>query len=501
MKITRHTGPDIRHALRAVRESLGADAVILATRRTAQGVEITAAMDFDAEKMQQTDGLGSNASLDQEPMSAPAAPVRAPVAAKPAPVTAKPVPQLKPLPPIYQVPSRVPVAPVAAQVEEPVRIPKVIPALEPAPQSPFRPLPAAPAVAVEEPPLTSSISSAVAAAYALPGALQPRQDLPELLPNGHLIPTLDAASDAMSSELKSLRRMLEVQLAQLAWKDLARRAPLHTEILRELTEIGIEQGLAAEIVSALPQNCEANQARRHMGATLAQRLAVTGDQWLEQGGRIALVGPTGVGKTTTLAKLAVRWVLRHGSRDLALVAGDSVRIGAQDQVRALGQLLGVPVFALDSLQDLPGVLPRLSRFRMVLVDTPGAGQRDANLPQRLLELARVGTELQTTLVLAASTQSGVTEEVVRRFAPARPSSCVLTKMDEAVSLGGMLSVLVRARLPVAYLSEGQRVPEDLRPARSEELIAAAVQLAQTNGAAADEELLKRRFGEVAHALA
>ncbi|HTV78780.1 MAG TPA: hypothetical protein VMF03_11020, partial [Steroidobacteraceae bacterium] len=279
MKITRHTGPDIRHALRAVRESLGADAVILATRRTAQGVEITAAMDFDAEKMQQTDGLGSNASLDQEPMSAPAAPVRAPVAAKPAPVTAKPVPQLKPLPPIYQVPSRVPVAPVAAQVEEPVRIPKVIPALEPAPQSPFRPLPAALAVAVEETPLTSSISSAVAAAYALPGALQPRQDLPELLPNGHLIPTLDAASDAMSSELKSLRRMLEVQLAQLAWKDLARRAPLHTEILRELTEIGIEQGLAAEIVSALPQNCEANQARRHMGATLAQRLAVTGDQW------------------------------------------------------------------------------------------------------------------------------------------------------------------------------------------------------------------------------
>jgi flagellar biosynthesis protein FlhF len=295
--------------------------------------------------------------------------------------------------------------------------------------------------------------------------------------------------------------MLETQLAQLAWTDLTRRAPLHTEMLRELTEIGIDQELAAEIVTSLPKNCEANAARRHLGSTLSQRLAVTGDQWLENGGRIALIGPTGVGKTTVLAKLAVRWVLRHGSRDLALVAGDSVRIGAQDQVRALGQLLGVPVFAMDSLQELPGVLARLGRFRMVLVDTPGAGQRDASLAQRLLQLSRAGGELQSTLVLAASTQAGAIEEVVRRFAPARPSSCVLTKVDEAVTLGGVLSVLIRARLPITYMSDGQRVPEDLRPARAEELVAAAVHLAQTNGAAADEDLLKRRFGDVAHALA
>jgi flagellar biosynthesis protein FlhF len=485
MKITRHTGSDIRHALRAVRESLGADAVILATRRTAQGVEITAAMDFDADKVQDaTDSLNSGGFAAREAIQ-----VSAPTLAK---VTPPPAPQIKPLPPIYQVPSRI--APTAAKADAPLQLPKIVPpALDPVPDTAFGPLsPAAPYIP-DAAPVTSSISSAVAAAYSLPGT--------DSIPRDHFIPTLDAANDVMSSELKSLRRMLEVQVAQLAWKDLARRAPLHTEILRELTEIGIEQGLAAEIVSALPQNCEANQARRHMGATLAQRLAVTGDQWLEHGGRIALTGPTGVGKTTVLAKLAVRWVLRHGSRDLALVAGDSVRIGAQDQVRTLGQLLGVPVFALDSLQELPGVLARLSRFRMVLVDTPGAGQRDASLPQRLLELAKVGSDLQTTLVLAASTQAGVTEEVVRRFAPARPTSCVLTKVDEAVSLGGTLSVLVRARLPIAYVSEGQRVPEDLRPARSEELIAAAVQLAQTNGAAADEELLKRRFGDVAHALA
>ncbi|HEY6456200.1 MAG TPA: flagellar biosynthesis protein FlhF [Steroidobacteraceae bacterium] len=461
MKITRHTGPDIRHALRAVRDSLGANAVILATRRTSNGVEITAAMDFDADNVQD-----STASVVPAPIKA--APVAPPAPAAPI------LPSIQPRQPPLQLPPIMVPAPTLAISAQPIQF-------SPAPRS-------------TEEPLLSSISSAVAAAWSPPAATE--------TPAGtYVVPTLDAASDVMTSELKTLRRMLETQLAQLAWTDLTRRAPLHTEMLRELTEIGIEQGLASDIVGGLPKLCEANVARRYLGATLSQRVAVTGDQWLENGGRIALVGPTGVGKTTVLAKLAVRWVLGHGSRDLALVAGDSVRIGAQDQVRALGQLLGVPVFAMDSLDELPGVLARLGRFRMVLVDTPGAGQRDASLAHRLLQLSRVGDELQSTLVLAASTQAGALEEVVRRFAPARPTSCVLTKVDEAVTLGGMLSVLIRARLPIAYVSDGQRVPEDLRPARAEELIATAVQLAQTNGAAADEDLLKRRFGEVAHALA
>jgi len=480
MKITRHTGPDIRHALRAVRDSLGADAVILATRRTANGVEVTAAMDFDADNVQDSTVAPAKPSFESQP-PAPT-PSRPQAQGKPAPIPlAAQRAAAAPLP----IPAIIAPAPVLSAALEPM-------APTPAPLSP--PEIVTPYVAPSLEPSGSSISSAVAAAWSAPVATE--------TPTGtYVIPTLDAASDVMSSELKTLRRMLETQLAQLAWKDLTRRSPLHTELLREMTEIGIEQSLATEIVSDLPKNCEANVARRHLGSTLSQRLVVTGDHWLENGGRIALVGPTGVGKTTVLAKLAVRWVLRHGSRDLALVAGDSVRIGAQDQVRALGQLLGVPVFALDGLEQLPGVLARLGRFRMVLVDTPGAGQRDASLAQRLLTLSRAGAELQSTLVLAASTQAGAVEEVVRRFGPARPTSCVLTKMDEAVSLGGLLSVLVRSRLPITYISDGQRVPEDLRPARADELVAAAVQLAQTNGAAADEDLLKRRFGDVAHALA
>ncbi|MGH8325756.1 MAG: flagellar biosynthesis protein FlhF, partial [Steroidobacteraceae bacterium] len=308
----------------------------------------------------------------------------------------------------------------------------------------------------------------------------------------------------LQSELQTLRRILETQVAELAWKDLARRSPVATQMLRELTEVGLTPDIAAEVVAGLPAGLNLTSARRLSIASVAQRVPVTGDRWLTQGARIALVGPTGVGKSTTLAKLAVRWVLLHGPRDLALVAGDSVRMGAHAEMQALGQLLGAPVYTLEDFGELPELLARLVRRRFVLIDTPGSSQRDTQFAGRLAALAAARgaqSPLEIALVLAASTQAGAVAEAVARFAPAGPASCVLTKMDEAASLGGTLSVLVRSQLPISYVSEGQRVPEDLRPARALELVSSAVELAHTSGAAADEDLLKRRFGEVAHALA
>jgi flagellar biosynthesis protein FlhF len=303
----------------------------------------------------------------------------------------------------------------------------------------------------------------------------------------------------MGKELQTLRRMLETQLAQLAWNDRTRRAPVHTELLRELTEIGIAQDLADHIVGQLDERVDLAQGRRFAIAGLSQYLLVTGDRWLDTGGRVAFVGATGVGKTTMLAKLAVRWILRHGTGDLALVASDTVRIGAQDQMQALGQLLGVPVHVPERFEALPELLSRLGRYRLVLIDTPGSSLRDAQLSTRLAVLANCASKLETALVLAASTQAGALEEAVQRFKPANPASCLLTKLDEATSLGGALSVLIRARLPLSYTSDGQRVPEDLRPARSLELVSQAVRLAKATGAAADEDLLRRRFGRLSHA--
>jgi flagellar biosynthesis protein FlhF len=416
MKIVRHAAPDMRQALRAIREQLGEDAVILSSRRLAKGVEVTVAVDFDAGKM---DKAALMAAADAAAASPP--PPSLPAATPPAALAA-------------------PVAPAAATSFTPLA-----PLLEPQPEAP------------------------------------------------------EAPAHLMGKELQTLRRMLETQLAQLAWNDRTRRAPVHTELLRELTEIGIAQDLADHLVGQLDQGVDLTQGRRFALAGLSQYLLVTGDRWLETGGRVAFVGATGVGKTTMLAKVAVRWILRHGVNDLALVACDNVRIGAQDQMQALGQLLGVPVHVPERFEALPDLLARLERHRLVLIDTPGSSLRDAQLGPRLATLANCNSKLETALVLAACVQAGVLEETVHRFRPANPASCLLTKLDEAASLGGALSVLIRARLPLSYTSDGQRVPEDMRPARSLELVSHAVRLAKASGAAADEDLLRRRFGRLSNA--
>jgi flagellar biosynthesis protein FlhF len=423
MKIVRHTAPDMRQALRSVREQLGEEAVILSSRRTPQGVEVTAAVDFDA------------GSLEK------AVPLANPGGSAPGPDIVSGRSSLERGSPV-----------------------------------------ASPAVAV-----------AAAQAAAAP-AIAPAAEPAALFP-----PQPDIPAETMGKELQTLRRMLETQLAQLAWSDRTRRAPVHTELLRELTEIGIAQDLADHIVGQLDEGVDLTQGRRFAIAGLSQYLLVTGDRWLESGGRVAFVGATGVGKTTMLAKLAVRWILRHGARDLALVASDTVRIGAQDQMQTLGQLLGVPVHVPERFEALPDLLTRLERCRLVLIDTPGSSLRDAQLTARLGVLANCASKLETALVLAASTQAGALEEAVQRFKPANPASCLLTKLDEAASLGGALSVLIRARLPLSYTSDGQRVPEDMRPARALELVSQAVRLARTTGAAADEDLLRRRFGRLSNA--
>jgi flagellar biosynthesis protein FlhF len=399
MRIIRFMAPDTKHALRSVREQLGEDAVILTSKRTAEGVEVTAATDLDAARMH-----------------------------------AQSVPCVTDSTPAPQPPS------------------------SPSPESAFAPTPDASA--------------------------------------SHTPPA--PAVDSMSVELRILRRMLESQLEQLAWNERTRRTPVLTEMLRELTEIGILPDLAERITEQLPEGGDFAAARRFAFTALSQYLPVSDPRWLEDGGRVALIGCTGAGKTTTLAKMAVRWVLRHGVSDLALVAADSVRIGAHGELQSLGQMLGAPVYTPDRLAGLPALLGQLTRFRMVLIDTPGTSVRDPHLSATLAVLGNSASMLQSALVLPANTQLGALEEAVGRFAPANPRCCVLTKLDEATSLGGVLSVLIRTRHPIGYLSEGQRVPEDLQPARALDLVSLAVRLAKVSHATADEDLLRRRFGKVPH---
>jgi flagellar biosynthesis protein FlhF len=304
-----------------------------------------------------------------------------------------------------------------------------------------------------------------------------------------------ATGDAsLADEVKSMRRMLEAQLATLTWNDLSRRSPMQAAMLKELARLGLSSELAGSLARKIPEHLNFSAARRFALATIARTIQTTGDRWLEEGGRIAFAGPAGAGKTTLIAKLAARWVLRHGPRRIALVSADAVRIGAHEQMHMLGRLLGVTAHTVYDIGELPELLQALSGQKLVLIDTAGASPRDPELARRL----RLLTQIESAVVLPASTQSGTIDEVISRFSVAKPTAVCITKIDEAVSLGGILSALVRTKLPAAYVSDGQRVPEDLAPARSHTLVARAVDIAHRHNVTPDDETMQRRISGVEH---
>jgi flagellar biosynthesis protein FlhF len=217
---------------------------------------------------------------------------------------------------------------------------------------------------------------------------------------------------------------------------------------------------------------------------------VTGDRWLEEGGRIAFAGPAGAGKTTLIAKLAARWVLRHGPRRVALVSADAVRIGAHEQMHMLGRLLGVTAHTVYDVAELPELLDALSRQQLVLIDTAGASPRDPDLARRCGCCSSRSRSIETPSCCPPASRPAPSTKCMKRFAVARPQSCVITKVDEAVSLGGVCRRWC-AQAAGAYISDGQRVPEDLQPARSHSLVSRAVEIASRNGATPDDEVMQR----------
>ncbi len=309
-------------------------------------------------------------------------------------------------------------------------------------------------------------------------------------------PAPNASHSTLADEMKGLRRMLEGQLATLTWNDLSRRSPMQAAMMKELARIGLSNELATSLAKKIPAHLDFSAARRFALATIARTVQVVGDRWLEEGGCVAFAGPAGAGKTTLIAKLAARWVLRHGPRRIALVSADAVRIGAHEQMHMLGRLLGVTAHTVYDIAELPELLAALSGQRLILIDTAGASPRDPELARRLRLLQQMHQQVETSVVLPASTQAGTIDEVLGRFELAKPKSVVITKIDEAVSLGGILSALVRTKLPAAYLSDGQRVPEDLQPARAHALVARAVDIAHRNHATPDDETMQRRISGV-----
>jgi flagellar biosynthesis protein FlhF len=271
-----------------------------------------------------------------------------------------------------------------------------------------------------------------------------------------------AADTRVYAELKAMRGLVEQQLASLAWNEDARRNPQRAEALRELLAAGYSAPLGRKVSQALPEGFNAAQARQWLRAVLAKNLrcATDADNMVERGGIYALVGPTGVGKTTTAAKIAARGVVRYGAHNVGLVSTDGFRIGAQDQLRTYAKILGVPAHTVQDAAGLEQALRALAGRRLVLIDTAGMGQRDARLAEQLELLA--DARIRRLLLLNASSQLETLEEVALAYARHALHGAVLAKLDEARRPGAALDVAMRHKLPLAFVTDGQRVPEDLR---------------------------------------
>ncbi|MGD9390631.1 MAG: flagellar biosynthesis protein FlhF [Thioalkalispiraceae bacterium] len=404
MKIKRFTAPDMRHALRKVREELGADAVILSNHRIAEGIEIVAAIDYDESLLADNPIPKRQGDAQQEQAD---------------------------------VQDEQPATRRQAALDD-IRYGRNLPVSEP----------------------------------------QPRLSEPQNSPAIH----------EMQNEIKSLRSLLMNQLSGMAWEHENRLHPVRARLMQRLMAFGLSPRLAKAMAQKADETNDIEHNWRLALADMAHQIRVNDDDILEQGGIVALVGATGVGKTTTIAKLAARYILRHGPNSVALITTDNYRVAAHEQLRSYARIMSIPMRVANDDDALRDALASFRHKGLVLIDTAGTSQREVELGKRL-SLIRGETPgmIKTYLTLATNSQRGVLDEVIRTFSDMPLAGCILTKVDETTSLGTAISSIIEHQLPVAYYSDGQQVPEDLHRARAHSLVTKSVTIMQRATQAMDKD--------------
>ncbi len=551
MRIKRFLAPDMRTALRMVREEQGPDAVILSNRPTEGGIEIVAATDYDESLVQQAlraaaPGLETTrkpavgpvaialhvapdisaataavATRENAPVPSRAdAMIAAMSASAPPPVRESIAARARAVFRIGDGSTTVPATSVArtglaaasavSTLEDITPAPVIsrMPELPHAPGTEFRALLAR--LAAADPP--------VPAPHVTPGdapthdkAANDSVDTPPVAPTAdnvqrdreslqapaqsgvdatadaastdadfatptplHAVPAEDPALAMMRTELAAMRHLMEKQMGDFAVERL-RGSPIRAMVYDALIGYGCDESFAQIVATRIDPRLDPVQARTQMFDELAHLVAVNRAEPIDDGGVIALVGPTGAGKTTTAAKLAARFAARHRARDVALVTTDTERLGAREQLHAHGRRLGITVCEAEGPQALTQTLEQLMDYPLVLVDTAGYATRDRALLGQILWL-RTSRRVRSLLVLPANAHPHDLGEVARRYRAASPEGVVLTKVDETGRLGAALSILHKQNLSLAYTTGGQQVPDDIDVADPTRLVGALEKL-------------------------
>lgn len=448
MKIKRFFAADIRQAMRMVKEELGADAVIMSNRSIDGGVEIVAARDFDEQvihknlKQQQDDELVAKRlqKYDLPEFSGDEKPAHLITSARKKGNEAE-NPVRRHMDQYLGYAEKVQLGNVTAQkISEKLKVVE-----KPAQKPADKPAWAGGAVLAQKPVLAE-------------------------LANATRTTSSDTLMQEMRKEMKDMRALLDAKLSSIATIPQPGGQLLRNDLMDRLLDSGFSRNLVTKIVNRLGNHKQLETALAKSQEMLTRVLPIADDRLLEHGGIAALVGSTGVGKTTTIAKLAAQFILKHGSRDIALITTDNYRIGAHEQINTYGKILDVPVRVAADAEELRQHIDSLSDKRLILIDTAGMSQRDLRLAEQLRTLQHNDLPIQSYLVMSATTQYKAALEIMDAFQTLEPQATILTKFDEAVSKATALSALIERRMPLSFVTDGQQVPEDIYAPDADELI-------------------------------
>lgn len=279
------------------------------------------------------------------------------------------------------------------------------------------------------------------------------------------------------SEVRNMRSAMESKLTSLSWHNIREQNPVKANVLSMLLGAGFSASLSRQLAEKLPeeingQKMDGERAKLWVKNILALNLKTlnTEDALFDEGGIFALIGPTGVGKTTTTAKLAARYVMRHGTQNLGIITTDAYRIGGHEQLRIYGKILGVMVHAVKDEADLKIALNELKNKHTILIDTVGVSQHDRMVAEQITMLSNVQQPIKKLLCLNATSTGETLTDVVRAYQGKGLDGCIMTKIDEAATIGNAIDVMIRAKLSLYYATNGQRVPEDIVLADKKALI-------------------------------
>lgn len=287
--------------------------------------------------------------------------------------------------------------------------------------------------------------------------------------------------EKMKHEMSSIRELLEHQISGLMWQDMAQKDPARAMLVNRLMSLGMNEEVSDQIAGYIPAQKNDQDTWQLAKKFISQQINTTNNDIIHRGGVVSLVGPTGVGKTTTVAKLAARFAQIHGADQVAMISTDNYRIAGFEQLATYGRIIGCEVKLAGDAKTLDTLLQQYSKKKLILIDTAGMGQRDMRLAKHLTTLvSNARVRIRNYLVLAANTQQRVMQENVDRFKKVPLAGCIYTKLDESLSIGEIISTSIQNGLAIGYLTDGQRVPEDIKVANAEKLVTLADKMSAKN---------------------